>query len=94
MTSWPCDFHPAKILKKFLLKGDSRYPLFRCNLRRLQDMPNIWNYFIRLYQLPGVAGSCSVDEYRRGYFSNLKRLNPSGIIPAGPLLKLPSVPES
>ena len=70
------------------------YPLFRCNLRRLQDMPNLWNYFIRLYQLPGVAGSCNVDEYRRGYFSNLKRLNPSGIIPAGPLLKLPSVPDS
>lgn len=68
------------------------YPLFRCNLRRLQDLPNIWNYFERLYQLPGVAESCNVDEYRRGYFSNIKRLNPSGIIPAGPLLELPVVP--
>ena len=70
------------------------YPLFRCNLRRIQDMPNIWDYFTRLYQLPGIAETCNVDEYRRGYFSNMKRLNPSGIIPAGPLLKLPAVPES
>ena len=57
-------------------------------------MPNIWDYFTRLYQLPGIAKTCNVDEYRRGYFSNMKRLNPSGIIPAGPLLKLPAVPES
>lgn len=66
------------------------YPLFRCNLRRLQDMPNTWNYLIRLYRLPGVAETCNLDEYRRGYYSNLKRLNPSGIVPAGPLLNLPS----
>ena len=70
------------------------YPLFRCNLRRLQDMTNIRNYFMRLYQLPGVAETCNVDEYRRGYFSNMKRLNPSGIVPVGPVLELPAQRES
>ena len=69
------------------------YPLFRCNLRRLQDMPNIWNYLMRIYRWPGVAGTCNADEYRRGYFSNMKRLNPSGIIPAGPLLELPAIAD-
>jgi len=60
------------------------YPLFRCNLRRLQDYPNTWSYLLAVYRLPGVAETCNLDEYRRGYFSNMKRLNPSGIIPVGP----------
>ncbi|MGF1592489.1 MAG: glutathione S-transferase family protein, partial [Kiloniellaceae bacterium] len=28
---------------------------FKCNLRRLVDYPNLWNYTRELYQVPGVA---------------------------------------
>src|SRR3546814_18718151 len=28
---------------------------FKCNLRRLCDYPNLWNYTSELYQVPGVA---------------------------------------
>jgi glutathione S-transferase len=28
---------------------------FKCNLRRIVDYPNLWNYLRELYQVPGVA---------------------------------------
>ena len=31
------------------------YSHFKCNLRRIVDYPNLWNYLRDLYQVPGVA---------------------------------------
>ncbi len=28
---------------------------FKCNLRRLQDYPNLWGYARELYQMPGIV---------------------------------------
>uniref|UniRef100_UPI00286C3ACC glutathione S-transferase C-terminal domain-containing protein n=1 Tax=Chamaesiphon sp. OTE_20_metabat_361 TaxID=2964689 RepID=UPI00286C3ACC len=33
------------------------YGLFKCNLKRLIDFPNLWNYCRKLYQYPGVRFS-------------------------------------
>jgi len=60
------------------------YGLFKCNRRRIQDYGNLGAYLRDLYQLPGVAGTCSLEAVKRDYYSNLFPLNPGGIIPAGP----------
>lgn len=60
------------------------YSLFRCNLRRLADYPNIQAHLVRLFALPGVSETCNLAAARRGYAS-IRAVNPSGIVPAGPL---------
>lgn len=60
------------------------YGLFKCNLKRLVDYPNLWRYFQTLYQQPGVQEVCSADHVKRLYYAGLPELNPHRIIPVGP----------
>ena len=59
------------------------YSLFKCNLRRIDDYPNIQQYLKRIYQQPGIAETVDIDAIKRGYYS-IKALNPSGVYPLGP----------
>ena len=60
------------------------YGLFKCNRRRIQDYKNLGLYLRDVYQLPGVADTCSLEDVKRDYYGNLFPLNPGGIIPSGP----------
>ena len=62
------------------------YSLFKCNIRRLVDYPNIFGWARELYQLPGMAETCDVQHIIMTYWS-MKKFNPSGIYPAGPLIE-------
>ena len=66
------------------------YGLFKCNLRRLIDYPNLWAYCRKLYQQPGVRKMCSIDHVKRIYYAGLLELNPSGVVPAGPAIDFDS----
>ena len=57
---------------------------FKCNLRRLIDYPNLWDYARAIYALPGVAETVKFDIYKQGYFSPSELRNPLGIVPLGP----------
>ena len=59
---------------------------FKCNLRCLRDYPALWAYTRELYQIPGIAGTVALDEYKAHYYGSHRDLNPSGIIPIGPEL--------
>ena len=61
------------------------HSLFRCNLRRLADYPNLQAHLARVYALPGVAETCDLQAMRRGYAS-IRAINPNGVVPAGPPL--------
>ena len=68
-----------------LFRFDAAYHgLFKCNLKRLTDYPNLWAYCRDLYQQPNVSAVCSIDHVKRLYYLGLPELNPSGIIPVGP----------
>ncbi|GAB4380307.1 MAG: glutathione S-transferase family protein [Elainellaceae cyanobacterium] len=60
------------------------YGLFKCNLKRLVDFPNLWNYCRELYQYPNVRSVCSVDHVKQLYYAGLPELNPTRIVPKGP----------
>ncbi|WP_046079046.1 glutathione S-transferase family protein [Halomonas sp. HG01] len=64
------------------------YGHFKCNLRRIEDYPNLSNYVRELYQWPGVAETVNMDHIQRHYYMSHKTINPNGIVPAGPLLGL------
>jgi glutathionyl-hydroquinone reductase len=59
---------------------------FKANLRRLADYPNLWPYARDLYQQPAFGGTTNFDHIKWHYYGTHPRLNPSRIIPAGPLL--------
>src|SRR5690349_2529799 len=60
------------------------YSHFKCNLRRIADYPNLWNYTRELYQVPGVAETVSIDHIKRHYYGSQRQVNPTGIVPIGP----------
>jgi putative glutathione S-transferase len=62
------------------------YSHFKCNLRRIIDSPNLWNYVCDLYQVPGVSETVSMDHIKRHYYASHRRVNPTGIVPLGPEL--------
>ena len=59
-------------------------PLFACSQRPLWHLDALWRWRSRFFALPGVAATCSADDWRRDYFGALFPLHPSGLIPAGP----------
>jgi glutathionyl-hydroquinone reductase len=62
------------------------YGLFKCNLKRLVDFPHLWDYCQALYQYPGVRSVCDIDHVKRLYYAGLPELNPSRIVPLGPVV--------
>ncbi len=62
------------------------YSHFKCNLRRIIDYPNLWNYLRDLYQVPGVAETVSLDHIKRHYYGSHRGINPTGIVPIGPAI--------
>ena len=60
------------------------YNHFKCNLRRIQDYPNLWGYTRDLYQQPGVAECCYMDHVKTHYYRSHPTINPTRIVPAGP----------
>jgi len=59
---------------------------FKCNLRRIQDYPNLSNYLRDLYQTGGVSETVNLDHIKRHYYGSHKTINPTGIVPRGPAL--------
>jgi putative glutathione S-transferase len=68
------------------------YGHFKCNLRRIVDYPNLWGYLRDLYQIPGVAATVDFDHIKRHYYGTHDDINPTRIVPVGPLLDLTSAP--
>jgi putative glutathione S-transferase len=62
------------------------YSHFKCNLRRLVDYPNLWRWTRRVYALPGVAKTVDMKEIKEHYYRSMKHINPTQIVPKGPLL--------
>lgn len=70
-----------------LIRFDAVYVAhFKCNLKRIEDYPNLSNYLRDLYQVPGIAETVNFDHIKRHYFMSHRHLNPSGLVPKGPIL--------
>ncbi|MBS0643584.1 MAG: glutathione S-transferase family protein [Acetobacteraceae bacterium] len=59
---------------------------FKCNLRRIVDYRNLWAYTRDIYQWPGIAPTVDFLHIKRHYYMSHRRINPTGIVPAGPIL--------
>ena len=66
---------------------------FKCNLRRIADYPNLWAYTRELYQWPGVADTVDFAHIKGHYYRSHVTINPTGIVPKGPILDFSAPPR-
>ena len=57
---------------------------FKCNLSRLVDYPNLWNYTLDIYQRPGIVETVHLDHIKHHYYASHESINPLHIVPIGP----------
>jgi len=69
-----------------LLRFDPVYVgLFKCNLRRIADYPQLSRYLSELRSGPAIAETIDMFHIKHHYYESLKFINPTGIVPVGPL---------
>lgn len=64
------------------------YAHFKCNLKRLRDLPNLWRFTRRMYQHPAIRPTCHLDDIKTHYYWSQTTVNPTRIVPVGPSLDL------
>src|SRR5262249_2078010 len=69
-----------------LIRFDAAYNgVFKCNIRKLEDYPNLSGYAREIYQWPGIAEPVRMADIKKGYYS-IAHVNPTLIVPKGPEL--------
>jgi len=61
---------------------------FKCNIRRIVDYMNLQGYLMDLCQHPGIADTVNFDHIKRHYYMTHEEINPTRIVPLGPVLDL------
>ena len=61
---------------------------FKCNIRRIADCPRLSRYLKELYRQPLIAPTVNFFHIKHHYYESHRGINPSGIVPAGPVLDL------
>ncbi|MFT5810839.1 MAG: putative glutathione S-transferase [Rubritalea sp.] len=69
------------------------YSHFKTNKKRLMDYSNLWAYARELYQVPGIAETVNMDHIKYHYFGSHSSINPTGIVPKGPVIDFMLVHE-
>jgi glutathionyl-hydroquinone reductase len=64
------------------------YIHFKCSLRRILDYPSIQGYLMDLYQQSGIAETVNFDHIKQHYYMTHDVINPTRIVPIGPVLDL------
>jgi putative glutathione S-transferase len=64
------------------------YIHFKCSVRRIFDYPNLQGYLMDLYQYDRIAETVNFDHIKRHYYMTHEKINPSRIVPIGPILDL------
>jgi putative glutathione S-transferase len=84
--------HPVETDWRFfttLIRFDPVYHgHFKLNLRRIIDYPNLYGYMRDLYQIAGVKETVDFDHIKRHYYMTHEDINPTRIVPIGPLQHL------
>ena len=72
-----------------LIRFDAVYYVhFKCNLRLIAQYPNLFGYLRDLYQIDGVAETVDFDHIKRHYYVTHGDINPTRLVPIGPLQDL------
>ncbi|WP_225804464.1 glutathione S-transferase family protein [Streptomyces sp. NK15101] len=57
---------------------------FKCNRRKLTELPALWAYARDLFQTPGFGDTIDFAQIKAHYYVVHHDINPTGIVPRGP----------
>ena len=60
---------------------------FKCNRSKLSEMPVLWAYARDLFATPGFGDTVDFAQIKRHYYVVHAGINPTGIVPDGPVLE-------
>lgn len=63
---------------------------FKCNRRRIADYACLHAYLRGLHAVPGIAETVNMTHIKGHYYSSHRTINPTGIVPEGPVLEFMS----
>ena len=64
------------------------YSHFKCNGRRIAEYPKLHDYLRELYQMPKIAETVKFEHIKQHYYGAMLAINPTGIVPLGPIIDL------
>jgi putative glutathione S-transferase len=64
------------------------YGHFKCNRRHIYEYYRLWSFVRRLYAMPEIAATVDFTHIKLHYYGSHRHINPSGMVPLGPLLPL------
>ncbi|WP_122260644.1 glutathione S-transferase family protein [Ornithinimicrobium cerasi] len=68
-----------------LVRFDAAYHgHFKCNLRKLTEMPVLWAYARDLWQTWDFGSTVDLEHVKAHYYATHLDINPTGIVPKGP----------
>ena len=67
---------------------------FKCNRTKLAELPVLWAYARALFQTPGIGDTVNFDQIKRHYYATHDAINPTRIVPKGPLVDVWLQPHS
>lgn len=56
---------------------------FKCNIRRIEDYPNLSGYLRELYQVQGVSDTVNMGHIKHHYYGSHTTINPTLVVPVG-----------
>ena len=62
---------------------------FKCNVRRIADYSALAAFVRRMMAIPAIAETVDFDHIKMHYYASHRDLNPSGIVPVGPVPLVP-----
>ena len=57
---------------------------FKCNLKRIQDYPNLYRYVTSIYKIPAIQETVNLDHIKTHYYWSQDSINPTRVVPLGP----------
>ena len=74
-----------------LIRFDSVYVgHFKCNIKQIESFPNISHYLKDLYQIGNIKKTVFFDHIKEHYYKSHPTINPTGIVPTGPIINYDS----
>ncbi len=64
------------------------YVFFKCNIRHLWDYEYLQAYLKNIYDHGNIKDTCNLEHIKHHYYRSHPQINPSGIVPVGPIFNL------
>mmetsp|Transcript_751 Transcript_751/g.1199 ORF Transcript_751/g.1199 Transcript_751/m.1199 type:complete len:98 (+) Transcript_751:291-584(+) len=66
-----------------LIRFDVYYVYFKCNKKRADEFPNLFEFMKEMYQVPEIQATVNLKQLTESYYSCHPHLNCYAIVPKG-----------